>query len=284
MSATDPGTLYIVATPIGNLEDITFRAVRVLAEVGLVACEDTRRTRKLMTTYNIRNHVISLRDYNEERKAAVIIARLQAGINVAYVTDAGTPAISDPGFALLRAALAAGVRVAPVPGPSAVIAALSVSGLPTNSFTFLGFPPHRPSLRRRFLSSLVTEPRTLVFYESPLRVQATISEMASLWGPRPCVLARELTKVFEEIFRGTLTELAEQLRNCQPRGEWTIVVGGHQEEPTADALTEEELIARFRELQSQEGLSRREAVDRLAAETGLPRRQIYRTIHAPETD
>lgn len=272
------GTLYIVATPIGNLEDMTFRAVRTLQDVGLIACEDTRRTRKLLTAYGIRNTLTSLHTYNEERKADFVMERLHEGIDVAYVTDAGTPGISDPGYALLSRAIGGAVRVVPVPGVSAAITALSISGLPTDGFVFLGFPPSRALPRKRLFASVAEETRTLVLYESPRRLPAAIRDMAETWGNRRCVLARELTKVFEEIIRGTLHEVIDTLAAREVRGEWTVIVEGCRETREVAATPDDLLRARCAALRAKGKLSRRDMIDRLTSETGLPRKVIYRKV------
>jgi 16S rRNA (cytidine1402-2'-O)-methyltransferase len=272
------GTLYVVATPIGNLEDMTFRAVRILREVGLIACEDTRRTRKLLTAFGVRNTLTSLHNYNEQRKAASVLVKLQEGVDVAYVTDAGTPCISDPGFALLNRAVAGGIRVVPIPGASAAVTALSISGLPTESFIFLGFPPPRARQRRQYFASLAEETKTLVLYESPRRLAAALRDMAETWGDRRCVLARELTKVFEEIVRGTLDELTCALAERDVRGEWTIIVEGCRISREAAAAPDVAILARYTALRADRDLSRRDMIDRIARETGLPRRAVYRKI------
>lgn len=221
-----PGTLYVVATPIGNLEDITQRALRVLREVALIAAEDTRRTRLLLDHYQIEQAVTSLYEHNEVHKAPGLMRRLEEGESIALVAEAGTPLISDPGFRLVQLAIARGLPVVPVPGPSAVIAALMVSGLPTDRFTFEGFLPKKAGKRRRRLQALRDEPRTIIFYESPRRVQELLGEMQACWGERRVVVARELTKKFEELLRGQLSEVQTHLAERPPLGEITIVVEG----------------------------------------------------------
>lgn len=221
-----PGTLYVVATPIGNLEDITQRALRVLQEVDLIAAEDTRRTRVLLERYRIDKPLTSLYDHNEVQKAPALIRRLEEGASLALVSEAGTPLISDPGYRLVQLAIARGLTVVPIPGASAAVAALTVSGLPPDRFVFEGFPPKKPGKRRRRLEELQDEPRTLVFYESPRRVGELLQEMQALWGNRRIAVARELTKKFEEILRGTITEVQAQLVERPPLGEVTLVVEG----------------------------------------------------------
>jgi 16S rRNA (cytidine1402-2'-O)-methyltransferase len=229
------GILYVVATPIGNLEDITLRALRVLQEVDLIATEDTRRTRILLDHYQIDKPLTSLHDHNEAQKAPLLIRRLQEGVNVALVSEAGTPLISDPGYRLVQLATAREIRVLPIPGPSAVVAVLSIAGLPTDRFVFEGFLPKKPGKRRRRLEVLSEEPRTLIFYESPRRVHDLLGEMQALWGNRRVVVARELTKKFEAILRGRITEVRAQLEERPPQGEVTLVVEGatSEERPPA---------------------------------------------------
>jgi 16S rRNA (cytidine1402-2'-O)-methyltransferase len=220
------GTLYVVATPIGNLEDITVRAMRVLQEVDLIATEDTRRTRILLEHYQIDKPLTSLYDHNEAHKAPALIRRLQEGSSIALVSEAGTPLISDPGYRLVQLAIVQGITVVPLPGPSAVIAALSIAGLPTDRFVFEGFLPKKPGKRRNRLERLRAESRTLVFYESPRRVIDALGDMQALWGDRRVVIARELTKKFEEVIRGRLTEVRARLQEHPPQGEVTVVVEG----------------------------------------------------------
>ncbi|MGH8069927.1 MAG: 16S rRNA (cytidine(1402)-2'-O)-methyltransferase [Candidatus Entotheonellia bacterium] len=220
------GRLYLVATPIGNLEDITFRALRILQEVDLIATEDTRRTHILLEHYQIDKPLTSLYDHNEVQKAPILIRRLQEGISIALVSEAGTPLISDPGYRLVQLAIAHAITVVPIPGPSAVVTALSVAGLPTDRFVFEGFLPKKPGKRRRRLEALVDESRTLIFYESPRRVHDLLDEMQVLWGDRRVVVARELTKKFEEVLRGRITEVQAQLEERPPQGEVTLVVEG----------------------------------------------------------
>ena len=220
------GMLYVVATPIGNLEDITLRALRVLQEVELIATEDTRRTRILLDHYQIDKPLTSLYDHNEAYKAPALIRRLHEGMSIALVSEAGTPLISDPGYRLVQLAIAQGITVIPIPGPAAVIAAIVVAGLPTDRFVFEGFLPKKPGKRRKCLEGLRDELRTLVFYESPRRVYDVLGDMQALWGDRRVVVARELTKKFEEILRGRITEVKAQLEERPPQGEVTLVVEG----------------------------------------------------------
>jgi 16S rRNA (cytidine1402-2'-O)-methyltransferase len=219
-----PGTLYVVATPLGNLEDITLRALRILKEVTLVACEDTRRTRGLLTHFGIHAEVTSYFEHNKLRKGARLLETLMAGRSIALVTDAGTPGISDPGFQLVRQAREAGVPVVPVPGPSAVVAALSASGVPADRFVFDGFLPVKPGRRRHRLEALRDLEMTVVCYESPHRILATLEAIALVFGERPIVVARELTKRFEEILRGSAAALRERLGAGTARGEFTVII------------------------------------------------------------
>jgi 16S rRNA (cytidine1402-2'-O)-methyltransferase len=232
-----PGTLYIVATPIGNLEDITLRAVRTLREVDLVAAEDTRHTRKLLSHLEISKQTTSYFDHNQSLKGEYIISRLREGAAVALVSDAGTPCIADPGYQLVRDAVSAGIEVVPIPGPSALVAAVSVSGLPSDRIAFEGFLPNRQGKRRERLSALVEERRLLVFYESPHRVTETISDMAEILGDRQAVVGREVTKLHEEFLRGSLVELMQILQQREVKGELVILVTPFQGAATAGKLS-----------------------------------------------
>ena len=275
------GTLYVVATPIGNLEDITLRAIRILREVRLIAAEDTRRTRILLAKYGISTPLTSLHDQNEAKKSGLLIARLLKGEDVAYVSDAGTPGISDPGYILVREAVSLGIRVAPVPGASALIAALSVSGLPMDSFLFLGFLPSKSTRRRQLLTSLREEKRTLIFYESPHRLLAAMSDIAALLGDREVVVSREMTKIYEEFLRGPAGDVLKGLANTTIRGEVTLIVAGRSGE--APGCSDAEIIRRCEQLQREGGEepSRRDLAERIAQETGVSRRRIYRLLLFP---
>jgi 16S rRNA (cytidine1402-2'-O)-methyltransferase len=276
-----PGTLYVVATPIGNLEDITFRAIRILKEVRLIAAEDTRRTRILLDRYGISTPLTSLYDQNEAKKSALLIARLQQGEDLAYVSDAGTPGISDPGYILVREAVLRGIRVAPVPGASALIAAISVSGLPMDSFMFLGFLPSKSLKRRQMLTSLREEERTLIFYESPHRLLTSLNDISELLGDREVVVSREMTKVYEEFLRGSAAEVTARMGKGAVKGEVTLIVAGRTGE--IPECSDAELIRRSAQLrlESEDGLSLRDMADRIAEETGGPRRRIYRLLLFP---
>jgi len=267
------GVLYLVATPIGNLEDITLRALRVLREALLIAAEDTRTARKLLSHYGIRGHVVSYNEHNMKARTPGLLSALAEG-DVALVSEAGTPGVSDPGFELAQAAIGAGFNVVPVPGPSAVIAALGVSGLPMRQFTFLGFLPRRAGERGRLLESVRNEPRTLVAFESPRRLRAALEDALAVLGDRRMAACRELTKVHEEVFRGTLSEALAHFQ--EPRGEFTLVIegageGNRQAAPTGVTDVRERL-ARLRAA----GAKGREAARLVSAETGWPQREVYR--------
>lgn len=229
---TGVGRLYLVATPIGNLEDITLRALRILKGVDLIACEDTRRTRKLLAHYGIGKRLTSYYDYNKEKKASGLVKSLLEGKSIALVSDAGTPGISDPAFYLVRLAIKEGIEITPIPGPNAALSALISSGLPTDRFAFEGFLPSKPGPRRRRLEDLANERRTLIFYESPHRLLATLQDMQTVFGNRKTALAKELTKRFEGIIRGTLNELIPQLPRGKVKGEWVILVEGKANKET----------------------------------------------------
>lgn len=266
------GILYLVSTPIGNLEDITLRALRILKEVDLVACEDTRRTRILLGHHGISTALTSLYDEIEQKKGEVLIGRLLAGQSVAYVSDAGTPLISDPGYRLVRQAIEARVPVVPVPGPSAAVAALSVSGLPSDRFVFCGFLPAKSARRQSMLRGLKDMPMTLVFYESPRRIVESLRDIRDVLGERQVVVARELTKLFEEVLRGPVGEVIGRLEGTDIRGEITLLVRGAGERGDAGDAEIEEVMNR---LESQEELSTRDLAARIAHELDLPRKRVY---------
>ncbi len=222
------GTLYVVATPLGNREDVTLRALKVLQDVDLIAAEDTRKTRRFLAYHGIRNQFISYHEHNEDERTPALITRLQNGMTIALVSNAGTPLVSDPGYRLVEAALESHLRVVPIPGVSAATAALSVAGLPTDSFIFVGFPAKKKARRLQQLNDLATEPRTLIFYESPKRLQALLSELLEVLSDRRGVLAREMTKHHEEFLRGRLSEIAGNLSGRQSiKGECTLIVAGY---------------------------------------------------------
>lgn len=273
--ANQPGVLFLVATPIGNLEDMTYRAVRVLGSVGVIAAEDTRTAGFLLDHFQIpRPRVVSLFEGNEAARVNTLLATLEAGESVALISEAGMPGISDPGHRVVRAAIDVGIRVEVIPGPVAAIAALVGSGLPTDRFLFLGFPPRAAGERRRLFGSVARRPATLILYESPERVAATLSDLIeACGGDRRAALARELTKKFEEYTRGTLTALAERYRAGAPRGECTLVVAGCDDGDQA-ALSADEIEAKMRAL-LHSGLGPKDAASRLMVATGKPRRQLY---------
>jgi 16S rRNA (cytidine1402-2'-O)-methyltransferase len=273
MSVT-PGRLYVVATPLGNLEDVTLRALRVLREAALVACEDTRRTATLLRAHGIRVRTTSYFEHNERFKGERVLDVLRGGGDVALVSDAGTPGVSDPGYRLVRDARAEGIPVIPVPGPSAAIAALSVSGLPTDRFLFVGFLPPRAGARLKALEELAGVRETLVIYESPQRVVEALADMEAAWGDREAFLCREATKLHEEYRRGTLAQLRETLAaRAGVKGEIVLVVEGAAAAP-ASSESVEALYARL----TAEGRTRREAVKEAARQLGLSAREVYRRV------
>lgn len=221
--------LYLVSTPIGNLSDITLRALEILRQVDFVASEDTRKTGLLLKHFGIKKRHISFYEHNEEQAGAKILALVEEGKSVALVTSAGTPTVSDPGFTIVRRAIGAGVELTALPGPTAFVMALALSGLPTHSFTFRGFPPRKPGKRRHFLEVDRTSPHTLIYYESPHRLKGLLRDLLEVLGDRQAALARELTKVFEQVLRGRLSELLDQLGDDEPRGEYVVVVAGCDE-------------------------------------------------------
>jgi len=268
-----PGVLYVVATPIGNLEDITYRAVRVLREADLIAAEDTRRSGQLLRHFGIEpRRMVSFFEGNEAARSEELAAELAGGARVALVTDAGTPGISDPGQRLVAAALALGARVEVVPGPAAAVAALVASGLPAERFLFLGFPPRKQGARRELFGRLRREPAALILYEAPDRVAETLADLAAALGAdRPAAVARELTKVHEEVVRATLGELVAAFAAGPRRGEHTLVVAGAAGSSEAEEMDLEPAV---RELLAQ-GLGPRDVAARLVAQTGVARRRIY---------
>ena len=268
------GVLYIVATPIGNLEDITLRSLRVLKEVDLVAAEDTRHTRKLFAHYGIDRPLTSYHEHNEKTKAHALVARLERGENVALVSDSGTPTLSDPGYRLVQEAIKAGVNVVPVPGPSALTAVLSVSGLPTDRFVFEGFFPAKKGERRERLNRMREETRTLVFYEAPHRLQESLGDLLQLLGDREVVLGREVTKVYEEFIRGRLSKVRPEIARREPRGEITLVVRGSEE---GSAPKEDILRAEIQGLK-RKGMRVKEIAELLGEKFSYPKREVYRLV------
>ena len=268
------GRLVLCGTPIGNLDDMAPRAVDALREADVIACEDTRRTRKLLSHFGIgARDLVVLNDQTERRKAPEVVAEIGRGRTVVLVSDAGMPGLSDPGYRLVRACIAEGLNVGVVPGPTAVVTALAISGLPPGRFVFEGFLPRKPGDRRRRIESLRDEPRTIVLFESPHRIEATLGDLLDVLGDRRVSLAREMTKLYEEVLRGPLTEVAAALKAKPPRGEITLVVEGavheHRPEPSP-----EDLATQARALMDQ-GVERKEAMARVAEEAGIPRRKVF---------
>jgi 16S rRNA (cytidine1402-2'-O)-methyltransferase len=265
-TAQGPGKLYLCATPIGNLEDITLRALATLREVDLVAAEDTRRTRRLFSRHDIHTRLLSYREENRESAGAKIIVWLEEGADVALVSDAGTPGISDPGHHLVTMCIERGITVEAVPGPNAAITALVISGLPTTRFTFEGFLPRKPGARRKVLAALAGDARTLIFYESPNRLLATLEDIREVLGDRPAAIARELTKKFEEVMRGSISTLLDELASRQVKGEIVLVVQGATAAPGAD-VDREAMVDEVLHLK-ETGLSLKEAVAVVVEEMG----------------
>ena len=266
------GVLYVVATPIGNLEDITLRALRVLREVGLIAAEDTRTTVKLLNRFKISTPMVSFFEHNELVRRDEILQALERQ-DVALVSEAGMPTISDPGYRLVQAAIAQGVPVVPVPGPSAVLAALAVSGLPTDSFLFLGFLPRRRGARQRRLAAICDHPETLVCFEAPHRLQATLRDMKEVLGDRQLAVACELTKMYEEVWRGTVSGALARFEQAQPRGEFTLVVSGALKE---ESVWQETRVRRALAELISTGVSRRDAAAQVAKLAQWSKRAVYR--------
>ena len=277
------GTLYIVSTPIGNLEDITSRALRILRKVDLIACEDTRHTRKLLTHFGIETRTLSYHQHNETERAAELCERLVNGQSIALVSDAGTPVVSDPGYRVVRAAVESQIEVVPIPGATAFVAALSASGLPSDQFLFAGFLPARANARRARLEELRSLNTTLVFYEAPHRIAATIEDAAAILGNRQAVIARELTKLHEEFHRGSLNELAARFSPPQGvRGEIVLMIAGPGDVSNGQAAGVSRSSA-FTERMAQllsEGLDEKTALKRAARELGIKRDEAYRLMLA----
>jgi 16S rRNA (cytidine1402-2'-O)-methyltransferase len=270
------GCLYVIGTPIGNLEDISLRALRLLKEADKIACEDTRHTKKLLDHYDIHKPLVSYHEHNEMTRAPELVLDLEQGAKIALVTDAGTPLVSDPGFRLVALCVRHKIPVVPVPGPSAVLAALSASGIPAAEFVFAGFLPSRTGERRRALERLLLEERTIVLYEAPHRIADTLADALEILGDRPACVAREVTKLHEEFLRGSLSQLAGQAREKPPRGEITLILGPPEAQPSAALHPAVETLAlRVEELMRQANLDRKEALKLAARERGLSRRAAY---------
>jgi 16S rRNA (cytidine1402-2'-O)-methyltransferase len=276
-----PGILYIVATPIGNLEDMTLRAIRVLKEADLIAAEDTRHTRHLLDRYQIDTQLTSYHDHNKEEKAPILVARMLEGKSVALVSDAGTPGISDPGYFLINLAIDQKIPVVPIPGATAAIAALSISGMPTDRFIFEGFLPAKHLARQKRLQALVTEERTLIFYEAPHKIIKAVEDMLEILGDRHAVITRELTKIHEEAIRGTLSEILKRLNEGSIKGEFTVIVHGASAEPLKQDI---DLGEYLKNLMLHRGLSKKEAIAATAEELGLPKKEVYKESLKIEDD
>jgi 16S rRNA (cytidine1402-2'-O)-methyltransferase len=267
-------TLYIVSTPIGNLEDITLRALNILKEVDLIACEDTRTSKKLLSRYQIQKPLTSYHEHNEIEKAKELLSLLQEGKSVALITDAGTPGVSDPGFRIVKLASENGVQVVPIPGASAAIAALSISGLPTSSFTFLGFPPKQNKKLIEYLERVKGYPETLIFYESPKRIIKTLEAITEVFGDRNASISREITKMYEETLRGFLSEIKSTLESRDSlKGEFVVVVEGDtREKADFDSKTIDDLLHYLK----KEGHSLKDAVKQVATDSGVSKSKIYK--------
>ena len=270
------GCLYLVGTPIGNLEDITLRALRILKEVDQIACEDTRHTQKLLAHYDIHKPLVSYHEHNEMKRAGELATGMEQGAKIALVSDAGMPLVSDPGHQLVALCLQSHIPVVPIPGPSALLAALSGSGMPTEEFLFVGFLPARSGERRRALERLRIEERTIILYEAPHRVAECLADALQILGDRPACLAREVTKIHEEFRRGKLSEILPSLEERPARGELTLILGSpNAAEESAHGDSSQTLAARVKELMSQAHLDRKEALKLAAKERGLTRRAAY---------
>lgn len=273
---TGRGALYLLATPIGNLEDITLRALRVLRDVDLIACEDTRQTQKLLDHYQIVKPTTSYQEHNEMVKAPELVMRMEEGAQVALVSDAGMPGISDPGYRLVQQCIRHNIPVIPIPGASAVVASLAASGLPTHSFQFLGFLPPKRTQRRKSLRERSALGATMILFEAPHRIVETLADIQEMWGDRPIVVAREITKVHEEFLRGSCSQVLDTLRKRpQIRGEVTVLVGGAGEE-VSPAVPSQSLKERVQELMQEQEISRMEALKLVARERHLSKSQAYR--------
>jgi 16S rRNA (cytidine1402-2'-O)-methyltransferase len=282
-SDTGAGCLYVVSTPIGNLEDISLRALRVLKEADVIACEDTRQTMRLLAHFDIHKQLVSYHEHNEITRAPEIVIELEQGAKVALVSDAGTPAISDPGNRLVSLALRHGIQVVPVPGASALVAALAASGMPIEQFVFVGFLPARPTERRKALRELAAETRTLALYEAPHRLLDTIEDALEILGNRPAVIAREVTKVYEEFVRGHIEDLVAAARKKAPRGEITLLIGppdgqAQHAADDADPRNALPLARRVDDIMQERGVDRKAALKQAARERRITRREAYKQL------
>lgn len=281
------GCLYLVATPIGNLEDISLRALRILKEVDLIACEDTRQTLKLLSHFQIRKPLESYHEHNEMTRAPELVLRIEEGARVALVSDAGTPVISDPGHRLVSLCLRHKIDVIPIPGPSAIVAALAACGLPSEEFTFLGFLPARPTERRRRLQQSASETRSLVLYEAPHRVRATLRDLLATLGNRQAAVARELTKIHEEFLRGRIADLIQMFEEKEPRGEITLIIAPPEENASVGAKPAESsaattLAERVAQIAAVQNVDRKAALKQAAKEFGLAKREAYKRLLTEE--
>jgi 16S rRNA (cytidine1402-2'-O)-methyltransferase len=274
-----PGTLYVVATPIGNLEDITFRAVRLLKEADLIACEDTRHTAKLLHHYGIDKPTVSYHEHNEATRAEELVAKLEQGLNIAQVSDAGMPGISDPGYRVIKLAIERGVQVVPVPGASAMISALAAGGLPTDNFQFLGFLPAKSGQRRTMLEALRRSEQTTVVYEAPHRIAGTMEDIVEILGvDRPIVLARELTKLHEEFIRGSAAQVLARVREHELKGEITLLIGKGAAQETQEGAGAIDIAQRLEEIMREQKLDEKAGLKVLAKERGLSKSEAYREL------
>lgn len=270
-----PGTLYLVATPIGNLEDITLRALRVLKEVDLIACEDTRHTRKLLAHYKIAKPTVSYHEHNEEERAGQLIEKLHSGASIALVSDAGMPLVSDPGYLIVRLCAEQGIPVVPIPGPSALITALAASGLPTNEFTFAGFLPSRRAARRARLAEFASLKSTLIFYEAPHRIKETLADARDVLGSRQSVIARELTKLHEQFIRGSLSDM--ELSEGAIRGEIVLLIGPPIDDASGDkAAVPRSILEEIEAVMQNESLDYKSALKRVARSRRISKSDAYR--------
>ncbi len=273
--------LYLVSTPIGNLEDITLRALRVLKEVDLIACEDTRHTRRLLDHFGISKPTISYHEHNELKRAEELAERLARGESIAVVTDAGTPGISDPAYRIVTAAIERGIEVTPVPGATAMIAGLVTSGLPTDSFLFAGFLPSKKQARRARLGELKSERATLVFYETPHRIREALVDVREILGDRQAAVARELTKLHEQFIRGAVSDIIAHFDANEPRGEMTLVIAGNRDDnltPPRSQFEDASISEQVERLMRDEGLSRGDAIKQAARSRGLSKREAYQLM------
>lgn len=279
------GCLYLVATPIGNLEDITLRALHILKEADIIACEDTRVTSKLLNHFEITTHLISYHEHNKEKRGAELLEKLQQGKTIALVSDAGLPLVSDPGFELVEVAREEGIPIIPLPGANAALTALIASGLPNSSFTFQGFLPRQKQQLEKALQQLVFREETIILYEAPHRLKKLLEAIVEIFGSeRPMVLARELTKLHEEFLRGTAGELFEWASNEQPRGEFVVLIQGGATESPTDLWWSHLTIIEHIEHYMAQGLSSKEAIKQVAVERKVPKREVYTVYHREDQD